>query len=167
MIYDLLKPIIPEMKIIYVFLLVVTLYSFVPQEAYAHPGNTAADNCHYCRTNCSKWGVPYDERHCHGGGSVPAPVQEAPAATVAPIATPIPAPTIKPLPSAKPSIAPKPSIKPSVKPSPSLSPSPSITPEHTPDASASAIVNSSPDVLAVSTEAAPKGFWGWVFSWFK
>lgn len=35
--------------------------------AYAHPGNTAADGCHYCRTNCDKWGVEWDERHCHGG----------------------------------------------------------------------------------------------------
>lgn len=35
----------------------------------AHPGNTAADGCHYCRTNCDRWGVPWNERHCHGGGS--------------------------------------------------------------------------------------------------
>jgi len=33
----------------------------------AHPGNTAADGCHYCRTNCDKWGVPWNVRHCHGG----------------------------------------------------------------------------------------------------
>ncbi len=36
--------------------------------AAAHPGNTASDGCHYCRTNCDEWGVAYDERHCHNGG---------------------------------------------------------------------------------------------------
>jgi len=31
----------------------------------AHPGRTASDGCHYCRTNCDYWGVPYGARHCH------------------------------------------------------------------------------------------------------
>lgn len=35
----------------------------------AHPGNTASDGCHYCRTNCDKWGVPWNERHCHNGST--------------------------------------------------------------------------------------------------
>jgi len=35
------------------------------QVAIAHPGRTASDGCHYCRTNCSSWGVPWGERHCH------------------------------------------------------------------------------------------------------
>ena len=35
--------------------------------AFAHPGNTAADGCHHCWTNCPKWGEVYGERHCHGG----------------------------------------------------------------------------------------------------
>lgn len=35
------------------------------QAVSAHPGRTAADGCHYCRTNCDKWGVPWNERHCH------------------------------------------------------------------------------------------------------
>ena len=34
--------------------------------AFAHPGRTAADGCHYCRTNCAKWGEVAGERHCHG-----------------------------------------------------------------------------------------------------
>ena len=33
--------------------------------AWAHPGRTAADGCHYCRTNCDKWGEVAGERHCH------------------------------------------------------------------------------------------------------
>ena len=33
--------------------------------AWAHPGRTAADGCHYCRTNCDKWGEVAGARHCH------------------------------------------------------------------------------------------------------
>ena len=34
-------------------------------QAFSHPGNVAADGCHYCRTNCTKWGEVEGERHCH------------------------------------------------------------------------------------------------------
>ncbi|OGI26218.1 MAG: hypothetical protein A3J76_01365 [Candidatus Moranbacteria bacterium RBG_13_45_13] len=55
--------------------------------ALAHPGNTASDGCHYCRTNCDKWGVPWNERHCHGGSATPTPAPK-------PNPTPVtPAPT--------------------------------------------------------------------------
>jgi hypothetical protein len=53
-----------------VSLLAVFLFSDI---ASAHPGNTASDGCHYCRKNCDKWGVPWNERHCHGGSTTPAP----------------------------------------------------------------------------------------------
>ena len=33
--------------------------------AYTHPGRTALDGCHFCRTNCDSWGVPWNQRHCH------------------------------------------------------------------------------------------------------
>ena len=33
--------------------------------SWSHPGNTAADGCHYCRTNCNKWGEVEGARHCH------------------------------------------------------------------------------------------------------
>jgi len=55
---------------------------------FAHPGNTAADGCHYCRTNCAKWGVPAGERHCHGGPTIPAPASK-PKPTPVPV-TPTP-----------------------------------------------------------------------------
>jgi len=43
---------------------------FIPmQMSDAHPGNTASDGCHYCRTNCASWGEVYGARHCHGGYS--------------------------------------------------------------------------------------------------
>ena len=44
----------------------------------AHPGNTASDGCHYCRTRCDYWGVPWNERHCHGGSITPAPASLPP-----------------------------------------------------------------------------------------
>ena len=43
----------------------------VTAEVAAHPGRTAADGCHFCRSNCDRWNVEADERHCHGGGSSP------------------------------------------------------------------------------------------------
>lgn len=36
---------------------------------YAHPGNTAADGCHYCRTNCDYRWVARNQRHCHNSWS--------------------------------------------------------------------------------------------------
>ena len=44
-------------------LLVVVLMA---SPALAHPGRTAADGCHFCRTNCDKWSEVAGERHCHG-----------------------------------------------------------------------------------------------------
>lgn len=54
--------------VILVFLL-LTLVFIAPVSA--HPGRTASDGCHYCRTNCDRWGVPWNARHCHGGYSTP------------------------------------------------------------------------------------------------
>jgi hypothetical protein len=53
----------------------------------AHPGSTASDGCHYCRTNCDRWGEAYGERHCHNTPA-PTPTYTAPkaAASVAPVA---------------------------------------------------------------------------------
>jgi endonuclease YncB( thermonuclease family) len=65
----------------------------------AHPGRTAADGCHYCRTNCDKWGVPWGERHCHGGGSAPvqsAPIESAPVVEQPVVQKPTYAPPILP-----------------------------------------------------------------------
>ena len=71
---------------------------------YAHPGRMDANGCHYCRTNCDKWGVAWDERHCHGGGgsSTESTVQSAPAVqgqsiSNPPIAIPSRKPTSTPI----------------------------------------------------------------------
>jgi endonuclease YncB( thermonuclease family) len=92
-------------------LLFSILYFFVVSPVEAHPGKTAADGCHYCRTNCDKWGVPWGERHCHGGGSAPvqsAPIESAPVVeqpvqqqrvVQKPTSAPIILPTRKPTPT--------------------------------------------------------------------
>lgn len=62
-----------------IFLLLVAFSIIVfPSSSFAHPGRTASDGCHYCRTNCDSWGVPWDERHCHNGGAVAPAVEEQP-----------------------------------------------------------------------------------------
>lgn len=56
-------------------LLAVSLAS-ISGNAGAHPGRTAPDGCHYCRTNCERWGVPKNQRHCHGRTSQSTSLQE-------------------------------------------------------------------------------------------
>jgi endonuclease G len=64
------------------FLLIALIVSVAYVNApFAHPGRTAADGCHYCRTNCAQWGVPYGERHCHGGKPRSSATPVPPAAT--------------------------------------------------------------------------------------
>lgn len=54
------------------FIIIFTIIAFfVPSITFAHPGRTAGDGCHYCRTNCYKWGVPAGVRHCHGRAESP------------------------------------------------------------------------------------------------
>ena len=57
-------------KSLFISLLAIIVLGFYAGVVDAHPGRTAADGCHYCRTNCDTWGVPWNERHCHGG-SIP------------------------------------------------------------------------------------------------
>ena len=47
------------------FIILIALFIFPIEAVLAHPGRTASDGCHYCRTNCDKWGVPWNVRHCH------------------------------------------------------------------------------------------------------
>lgn len=71
-----------------------TLFNFFSlKPVFAHPGKTASDGCHYCRTNCSKWGEVEGERHCHGGAE---PVKEAVVAPPAPKVSVL-KPSLKPI----------------------------------------------------------------------
>lgn len=55
------------------------VFGLLASVASAHPGGRASDGCHYCRSNCEKWNLEKDERHCHNGDSESA-VSDAPAA---------------------------------------------------------------------------------------
>ncbi|MGP8306774.1 hypothetical protein [Vibrio sp. YIC-376] len=49
----------------YTMLVLAVMLSITSFTSYSHPERTASDGCHYCRTNCAKWGVPENQRHCH------------------------------------------------------------------------------------------------------
>jgi len=57
----------------FILLLLLIICLLAPAISFAHPGNTASDGCHYCWTNCERWGEVYGQRHCHGGYRAPAP----------------------------------------------------------------------------------------------
>lgn len=82
-------------KLKYLTLIVVLVVFLFSAEAKAHPGNTASDGCHYCRTNCAKWGEVYGARHCHGGYVAPAPIKPPTPKYVPPPPSPKPSPYIK------------------------------------------------------------------------
>lgn len=54
-----------KFKLICVVLLCFLLIT--PNKVEAHPGRTDANGCHYCRTNCAKWGLSDGQYHCHNG----------------------------------------------------------------------------------------------------
>lgn len=87
-----------------------SLLLLAPFFVSAHPGNTAADGCHYCRTNCDKWGVAWNERHCHNAKPISVPVSAPPPPK--PKATPVVAPqtTISPKSVAAPATTTKPAV---------------------------------------------------------
>jgi hypothetical protein len=64
-----------------IFVLLAFVFLTNTSFAFAHPGRTASDGCHYCRTNCDKWGVAWNERHCHGGGAVSSTSEKIDSAT--------------------------------------------------------------------------------------
>lgn len=37
----------------------------LPFQLHAHPGKLANDGCHYCRSNCQKYGLTAGKRHSH------------------------------------------------------------------------------------------------------
>ena len=105
-------------KVIAALLIGLSLWLFA-KPVLAHPGRTAADGCHYCRTNCDSWGVPWNERHCHGGGSDtgPTPIYIAPTqppTIIYPTLTPKPLPTKIPTKVPTPTELPTPTTKPQI-----------------------------------------------------
>jgi len=135
-------------KITLVFLPLLFLCFFsVAKIAFAHPGNTASDGCHYCRTNCAKWGEVEDARHCHGGSSDSAPVYSYSAPTSAPVPTATPRPTKTP------------------SPKPTNTPNPTDSQEQTfySESDSIAILTPTPQVAGASSateNSSSGGYWG-------
>ncbi len=143
-----------------IILIILVLLQF-PLTVSAHPGNTASDGCHYCRTNCDKWGVPWNERHCHGGGSAPAVIYESPSNTPIPLPTWTPAPTWTPRPTN--TLIPTRTPTPSITLTPTITSTPSITQTPIPTKTPSITPTNVPEVKGQSTGG---GFWGWIFGLF-
>lgn len=55
------------------FAITLLIFGITKFPVYAHPGNTESDGCHYCRTNCAKWGEIEGVRHCHGSSTYTPP----------------------------------------------------------------------------------------------
>src|SRR3989344_3346882 len=87
------------MKHCIVATLFALIFIFSATTTHAHPGRTAADGCHYCRTNCDSWGVAWDERHCHNTVPFSEPEPIAPTTDPTPYPTDLPTmfPTSKPI----------------------------------------------------------------------
>ena len=51
-----------------IMIMTISICSLYINNVNAHPGRTDSRGCHTCRTNCEKWGLSYDEYHCHNGG---------------------------------------------------------------------------------------------------
>lgn len=49
---------------------VCMVVSILAATSYAHPGRMAVDGCHYCRSNCERWGEVRNQRHCHNQPNV-------------------------------------------------------------------------------------------------
>jgi len=134
-----------KFQIKYLILAVAMTVFLFPFKVLAHPGRTASDGCHYCRTNCSSWGEVSGTRHCHGGYTAPV-VKQPPA----PVITQ-PSPYI-PKPSPTPVII---QTIPSPVPSPISTPKPSPTPS--PIQSPAPVSTQSPEVLGEKTESSSGG----------
>lgn len=83
-----------------VLLTLLFLLLLFARPASAHPGRTAADGCHYCRTNCDSWGKTWNERHCHDSdSSSPMVIPKTYTPTYTPKLTTTPYPINTPIPT--------------------------------------------------------------------
>lgn len=169
-------------RILFVFFIFSLI--FLSKITFAHPGRTASDGCHYCRTNCAKWGEVENARHCHGGGSVPQPLVEK----VLSLPTTIPTRISTRVPTRRPTViivtrtptkipTPKPTSTPILTPTliPTILPTETLIPTSSP--TSTPIPTNSPQVLGTKTtdteKSSSKGLgtlviWAWViFSGYK
>lgn len=53
------------MKKIGIILVAIMFIFSLSSPVLAHPGKTDKKGCHICKTNCKKWGLKYNQYHCH------------------------------------------------------------------------------------------------------
>jgi len=41
------------------------IFFLLTSDGLTHPGKRSRDDCHFCRANCARWGVAWNQRHCH------------------------------------------------------------------------------------------------------
>jgi len=121
--------------------LVLSLILVFPSSALAHPGRTASDGCHYCRTNCDDWAVAWNVRHCHEGTTTIAS-QETLERQIQELDN-----QVKSVKTPPTTTTPKPTIKPTVK--------PTIKPRPTATATSTASPSPSPQVESATVEVSP------------
>lgn len=119
-------------KLFLVFFLIIFLivFFYIPNSAFAHPGSVSSDGCHFCRTNCEKWGWTYNTRHSHSGqtcdpskgpidplytGSAPSITSPTVVQTPIPTFSPAATPTLTHIPAFSPSPLQSPPPAPEVK----------------------------------------------------
>jgi len=51
-------------KITISIILIIFTFAFTAP-VLAHPGRTDKRGCHTCKTNCKKYGLKYNQYHCH------------------------------------------------------------------------------------------------------
>lgn len=146
---------------------IFALILLFPSVILAHPGRTASDGCHYCKTNCDSWGVAWNQRHCHGGGSVQG-VQEQQPIYTPPTNTPIPWPTWTPVPTKVPTPTntpiPTETSTPTITPTPSNTSTPTAAPTLK---SENKNVNNVEEQKKIQVKESPKkSFWQWLIGLF-
>ena len=111
------------------FLILVLVLLFFPFFAFAHPGGVDDSGCHVCRTNCDKYNIPFNEKHCHNSSAAPTPAP-APPPNPPPSTTPTPTPASAPPPT--PILPPAPTVVPNPVPIAPAAQTPSLTPPPSP-----------------------------------
>jgi len=127
----------------------------IPQFSLAHPGRTASDGCHYCRTNCDNWGVAWNERHCHRSKGLSQPSEPIRSHRGEPTGYTTPAPDYK-TPTPK-YVQPEPIVN-QAKPEPGYEP----PTKEIEQAQVSKVVDQTTPI-----QEKRRGFWGWLFSLFR
>lgn len=72
------------MKFKNILILVVITVILNTNQVSAHSGGTDSNSCHTCHTNCEKYGLGYEEYHCHNPKAQPAPSYTPPIPSYSP-----------------------------------------------------------------------------------